>query len=279
MCCQIIGCAQIVKQDIQLWFDAINESNAVSITSNFLSEAEDLIVLNFEISIISKENEVVEIEEIEKGEFLAAQNLPIPLSSKTIEIGSKDKISMILKIFQGNQKIIQEKYTWNKKINTSVSTNIAEVQLQNRVEQKIVKVDVGDQVELRNDSVEKIGQNIKKPRSNLDALEIQGLIIDETRSKIGRDFYEIFFRKWIAPKGDNGDFIITIKELPSFGRSSRVALEVNSQQLGVRNLIPRLEFVEQQVNASIRQIRRYLTQRSNISKDLENEDTSGSGIF
>jgi len=50
-----------------------------------------------------------------------------------------------------------------------------------------------------------------------DNLEIDGLIIDETRSKIGRDFYDMFYHRWIAPNAAS-NYSILIKELPSRGR-------------------------------------------------------------
>ncbi len=267
---------QIAINEIQIWFEDSKESNAISITTNFLSTAEDLVVLNYEISIAAQENGTLKKIDFEKGEFLAAQNLPIPLSIKTIEIADKRKIVLMLEVFQGNQSIVQEEFKWENKGLNFNKAEIAAVEVQKQKDQKenLAKTNINAiEIQPQKKTQKRINNN------KIDALEIQGLIIDETRSKIGRDFYEIFFRKWIPPRETNGDFIITIKELPSFGRSSRVSLEVNNQPLGIRNLNPRLEYVEQQVNASIRQIRSYLSQRSKISKDLENEDTSGSGIY
>jgi len=109
--------------------------------------------------------------------------------------------------------------------------------------------------------------------------EIGGLIIDESRTKMGRDFYEQFFSKWIAPDGVGDTFIIRIKELPSFGRISRVSVVVNERSIMTRSLSPSFGHLEANVNASIRGVRSYLSQRLQMSKDLENEDQLGSGIF
>lgn len=113
---------------------------------------------------------------------------------------------------------------------------------------------------------------------NEDA-EIGGLIIDESRTKLGRDFYEQFFSKWIAPNGVGDSFIIKIEELPSFGRVSRISVVVNDQTVVTRSLSPGFGQLEANVNASIRGVRGYLSRRMQMSKDLENEDQKGSGIF
>ena len=57
-------------------------------------------------------------------------------------------------------------------------------------------------------------------------LEINGLIIDKTRTKMGRDFYQLFYTAWEAPNTKT-DYIITISEQPSKGRGSRVFVYVN----------------------------------------------------
>ena len=274
--------SQIGANETQIWFEETIESKAISISTNFLSEAEDLIVLNYEISIAVEENGGYKKIDFEKGEFLAAQNLPIPLSTKTVEFEGKSKVILAVEIFQGNESLAQDEFIWINNRMGIVKNKIEKVKIQKEsIENKSSSKETVTQDKVDNKSKD-VGasSNVKrKIKHASDALEIQGLIIDETRSKIGRDFYEIFFRKWIPPKDSNGDFIIIIKELPAFGRSSRVSIEVNNIPLSTRNLNPRLEFVEEQVNASIRQVRNYLSQRSKISKDLENEDTSGSGIY
>ena len=126
-----------------------------------------------------------------------------------------------------------------------------------------------------------VDQSEPKPdqlRSSALNLEIDGLVIDDTRTKIGYDFYDLFFNKWIPPDGVS-DFIITVKELPNIGRSSRVALLVNEDEVLQRILSPRYDLIESQVNLSIRVLRKYLADRQSVSEQLGNEDQRGSGIF
>ncbi|MEO1627145.1 MAG: CsgE family curli-type amyloid fiber assembly protein [Bacteroidota bacterium] len=108
--------------------------------------------------------------------------------------------------------------------------------------------------------------------------EMGGLIIDDTRSKSGRDFYDIFFKKWIAPMGIN-DYTIIIKELPSRGRNAQISLEVNSENVLKRFVHPQYDRIEEQANISIRYVRSYLSRQKEAKEELQDDDVDGSGIF
>lgn len=129
-----------------------------------------------------------------------------------------------------------------------------------------------------------VSNNTTTPKPNekesiaVDVLEIDGLIIDETRSKNGRDFYDAFYNKWSAPK-DARDFSITIKELPSRGRSARIAVEVNGNLLFQRFLQPRQDIIELLAEQTVNVIHSHLKKSEKLKSELESEDQQGSGIF
>lgn len=123
---------------------------------------------------------------------------------------------------------------------------------------------------------------ISVPQSKAPAADVEpelgGLIIDDTRSKSGRDFYDIFFKKWIAPTGIN-DYTIVIRELPVRGRFAQVSLVVNDQDILKRFLHPQYDRIEEQANVSIRFIRSHLRNQKAAKSELEDDDVEGSGIF
>ncbi len=116
--------------------------------------------------------------------------------------------------------------------------------------------------------------NAKVP---VDVLEIDGLIIDETRSKIARDFYDLFYKKWIAPVGAK-NFSIYIREEPSRGRGAQVSLTLNEQKIFQNFVPPRYDALENVVNFAIRITRARLKAQANIDSQLKEEDQMGSGI-
>lgn len=125
---------------------------------------------------------------------------------------------------------------------------------------------------------QKVTAQKQKKRNAVDALEIDGLILDETRSKTGRDFYDIFYTKWTAP-AEARDFSITIRELPSRGRSARIAVEVNGNILFSRFLQPRQDVLELLAEQTVIVIQKHLNDSEKLKNDLEADDQKGSGIF
>lgn len=121
-------------------------------------------------------------------------------------------------------------------------------------------------------------QNLSSSQNNIIDIEIDGLILDETRSKMGHDFYEYFYNGWSAPSGVKG-FIITIRELPARGRVAQISIEVNDQILLKKFLQPRAELIEGLASQTISLVQNHLKKLEEVNKQILTEDLSGSGIF
>lgn len=62
------------------------------------------------------------------------------------------------------------------------------------------------------------------------SLELTGLTIDDTKTRLGQLFYESFFKKYNQiPKKVEGT--VTVSELPSFGRNSRIIVTHDDQMI------------------------------------------------
>jgi curli production assembly/transport component CsgE len=110
------------------------------------------------------------------------------------------------------------------------------------------------------------------------ALEIDGLIIDETMTKIGQDFYRIFYSRWTAPEQVSG-FTIYILEQPMPRMGSRISIKINDKIVYRGMLKPRYDVIEQTVEQIIPQIKDYLIKDRQNRRQLSGEDMSGSGIY
>ncbi|HHS95759.1 MAG TPA: hypothetical protein ENJ45_04150, partial [Phaeodactylibacter sp.] len=72
---------------------------------------------------------------------------------------------------------------------------------------------------------------------------------------------------------------ITIKELPSRGRSARILIVVNDKEVFQRFLQPRMDIIERMVQQAIFLVNRHLDNRESIKKQMSHEDVKGSGIY
>lgn len=75
-------------------------------------------------------------------------------------------------------------------------------------------------------------------------VEIDGMIHDETRSKVGRDFYDIFYSNWQPPE-EASNYSIRITEQPAPNLGTIVAVEVNNTETFRTRLQPRYDVIEE----------------------------------
>ena len=109
-------------------------------------------------------------------------------------------------------------------------------------------------------------------------IDIPSLIIDETMTKIGKDFFDLFFTNWQEPFGIN-EYQITISEkaLPRLG--TLISVNVNDLQAYRRFLKPRYEEIETAAREAVRMVQQVLINYDKIQKDLAGEDLKGTGIY
>lgn len=131
------------------------------------------------------------------------------------------------------------------------------------------------------------------------------LLLDNTRSKIGRDFYEAFFRRYaelpkvaaganalalvpvdttqkITPKLelDINAFIVTIDELPAFGIGTTIVSVTLNDQLVWQNYVQiRQDIIEAYAYNAAEVVNQYVINYQEVQRSLQSEDQSGSGIF
>ncbi len=109
--------------------------------------------------------------------------------------------------------------------------------------------------------------------------EINGLVVDETITKVGRDFYEVFYSKWEASTSEASpgqlSYTIFIKELPQIGQGSLVSVYMDDTELFSQPVQPRYDVIEAVAEYAVALVSNY----EQMSQQLGNEDQQGSGIF
>lgn len=88
-------------------------------------------------------------------------------------------------------------------------------------------------------------------------MEIDGMVLDETRSKVGRDFYDVFYTNWQQPP-DTHSFSIRISEQPSPSLGTIIYVRVNDRETFRMRLQPRYDFIQQAGHYAVRQTYSYL---------------------
>lgn len=200
----------------------------------------------------------------QSGNFTLAQKGGKTLSTIKVNLSGDTQFEVNLKIYDGEKSMVAQQILKSDQafFDAYKKLAITPTQKSNKA----------------NNSVPLNNQKQQQKKPQIDAIEIGGLIIDDTRSKIGRDFYDLFYGKWTDPV-DAPSFSITIKELPARGRVSRVAIEVDGNVVIQRMVQPRQDVMEILATQSVSIVKNYLSKKKEMNKELESEDQSGSGIF
>jgi curli production assembly/transport component CsgE len=108
--------------------------------------------------------------------------------------------------------------------------------------------------------------------------EIEGLIVDQTITKLGHDFYDLFYTRWEAPPKIT-EFTITLEERPGRGTNTLISMVVNDIPLMEMPLQPKYELLEEGVNEALNIAAGFLIESQNTSRQLEREDRGKVGSY
>jgi hypothetical protein len=117
------------------------------------------------------------------------------------------------------------------------------------------------------------------------------LILDNTRTKIGREFYENFFREWSSASSDTlvvsafiaalnpEDFTITIDELPNPNQGAIIQISVNDVPLWGQFVQPRGDVVGAAVTAATEALIAYFESYQDFQQQMLSDDMQGTGVY
>ncbi|MFC5270408.1 CsgE family curli-type amyloid fiber assembly protein [Adhaeribacter terreus] len=132
------------------------------------------------------------------------------------------------------------------------------------------------------DALKKIFEEVLKDKQQKaeSALifEIDGLLIDETLTKTGHDFYDIFYSSWEAPEQVN-NYTVRIIERPLRGRGFQIIVAVNDVEIIEENLQPRYDMLEAAALNAVESTRGYLLNYENLKNQIDSDDQQGTGLF
>lgn len=127
------------------------------------------------------------------------------------------------------------------------------------------------------------------------------IVLDITRTKIGRDFYESFYQQWSSSPlslpvnvfGDStqagsrsstvfnlNEFVVTIEELPSAGNllANIVSVSVDNELLWQQFVPSRRDVINELAANAVDIVRVYFADIQTVTTQLGNEDQRGTGI-
>ena len=100
-----------------------------------------------------------------------------------------------------------------------------------------------------------------------EGLGLGGMILDETRSKMGRNFYSVFFKHWEDPKNVS-NFTITVSEQPTPSRGTMIQIKIDNQLVFKNRLEPRYYKTEKAAKRAVSLCKKRLAQQASIQNEF-----------
>ncbi len=107
----------------------------------------------------------------------------------------------------------------------------------------------------------------KEEMDTNDGIELKGIVVEETKTKPGRDFYEFFFSLYTQNQ-INGNKIVQILEKLSFGRSTIIQVKIEDTTIHEFIGKPDLEYLEQMSKVAIRKVYKFFKDQKKQKEDI-----------
>lgn len=223
----------------------------------FSATAENLTLsdlsLRYEFSVYKTDSNGNTVSSKQDNRFFLNANNKIVLASVNINTNSKGKIIILLLVYPINKDKTQGAIGKDRIVITS-SEN--EPGLDIKLSQE------------REKEIEEKKNSQDQDTSAKDGVYIEGLIIQKTLTKSGRDFYRYFYSEYYNRNIKTTKNIL-IEEVPGQRRSTRISVKVDGQLVWQFFARPKKEFLKEMALTSLQRSLRYLQQLQQQKKSLK----------
>ncbi|WP_424494834.1 CsgE family curli-type amyloid fiber assembly protein [Salinimicrobium sp. GXAS 041] len=100
-----------------------------------------------------------------------------------------------------------------------------------------------------------VGDHLSYHKKN-EGIQLAGIVTDRTKTKPGKDFYGFFYQQYSLGQ-NQGNKLIEIDEVISFGRTTKIIVRVEDKVVYQFFARPKLDYLKEQADVALRQVNRY----------------------
>ena len=120
------------------------------------------------------------------------------------------------------------------------------------------------------DSLELNSSLFKKKTAKIEddaVYELRGLTIDETKTKVGKDFYDMFYLQY-SQLPDKSSSAVTISELPLRGTSGQINIQIDDKIIYSFMANPAEDYLSEQLAFSLKYIKEFNAKKNLIKNEF-----------
>lgn len=236
LCFPLLSIAQIYNKEVSAAIDLkIQDNSIVQITGSAHNKTELNKSLRYVLSVIKSGNN--KNKNKQESRFVLEPGAKKNLSSASINVNNDDRTIILLLIYE-NEKIIGKA-------------------------RKILNGIEGEQDQVTNLKVSAAKEDVKK--SIEDGFVLRGMVIEDTKTKAGNDFYDMFYSSYLT-NNINGEKIVKIEERLAIGNNTQIIIMVGDEVVVQFFVNPRNQYLKAMAEQSIYRVTSYF-QRLKKTKD------------
>jgi len=196
------------------------ENGMLEITGVATSLTETTYSLRYELSVISSTGNNNSSKNSQSGKFTLGPFETKSLSQTAVNINPKMKTTILLLIYDEEDELL------------GTARKVYDL-TENKENEKSL--------------------SYRKPN---EGIILKGMVTENTKTKPGKDFYDLFYQKY-SLNPEKGNKIIQIDEMISFGRTTRIMVKIEDQIVFQFYSRPKLDFLEDMATQALNQVNRY----------------------
>ncbi|AXT53099.1 hypothetical protein D1818_20550 [Aquimarina sp. BL5] len=200
----------------------------VSVSAEAVNSTEVYKSLKYTFSIFRTDSNNKVTKNDQEGRFTLEANEQKNLATTSIGIDESDKIVILLLVYEEETIVGKDRIAFNEEANKKKK---------------------------------------EEESTEDDGIELKGIVIEETKTKPGKDFYEFFYNSYTLNR-INGSKIVGVYEKLSFGRSTIIQVKIEDKVIHEFLGKPDIEYLEQMSKVAIRRVYKYFKDLKKQKRDI-----------
>lgn len=223
--------AQIYNTEVEASIEVQEKNEMLEVTGVAYNKTDINQSLRYVLSVIrSNPQNSNTSKNDQSGRIVLEPNQRQNLSTTTINANDEDRVILLLLIYNIDDEIVgQDRVV----INDNASDEEVKQNFQKKIEETVYEEDVDTESE--------------------DGLLLRGIVTEETKTKPGRDFYNMFYSAYNS-NNINGEKIVKVKEVLAMGTNTKIEIYVGDDKVVEFFLRPKEDFLKSMSDASIRRV-------------------------
>jgi hypothetical protein len=225
--------AQIFNKEVEAKIMVSPQDEMYTITGSALNKTDLNKSLSYRMSVV-KNNQNLEASSKtdQAGLFVLEPNERKNLTSSTVNAEEDQRIIVFLLVYQDSLVVGKDRIVING------------LEGEDSLKPMVIREGDGDKL-------------VSEAEEEVDVVLLRGVVIEDTKTKPGRDFYKFFYNAYTA-NNINGEEIVKVQEVLAMGSNTQLKIFVGQDIVAQFFLNPRASFLKEKAEQSVYLVNKHL---------------------